>query len=239
MRELKAQFCARRGELFLILGVEAGFFILGEILFAVIMHTEGSENTVFQIGTLAAVIAAAFVIGTMRISVLPLHFNLAVSMRTARKRFMPAFLLVSCLENLTAAGAAYLLSLLETRIMQTVYSGMSREFVSEYIFQWKYILAACLGLVALNMFMGMLFMKYGQIAWAGFWVLWVISTVGAPKIYKLMKQVQGTVLGDIFRSVSDFTGGFTENGILAAAVIVSLSLLAVSWIVLRRQEVKM
>ena len=232
MRELKAQFCARRGELFLILGVEAGFFILGEILFAVIMHTEGSENTVFQIGTLAAVIAAAFVIGTMGISVLPLHFNLAVSMRTA-------FLLVSCLENLTAAGAAYLLSLLETRIMQTVYSGMSREFVSEYIFQWKYILAACLGLVALNMFMGMLFMKYGQIAWAGFWVLWVISTVGAPKIYKLMKQVQGTVLGDIFRSVSDFTGGFTENGILAAAVIVSLSLLAVSWIVLRRQEVKM
>ena len=57
MRELKAQFCARRCELFLILGVEAGFFIPIDILVAVIMHTDGSGNAVFQIGTLAAVIA--------------------------------------------------------------------------------------------------------------------------------------------------------------------------------------
>lgn len=238
MRELKAQLCARWDEMLLILGLEAGFFIIAEIFMAVLVHFQQTDNSVFHIGTVTALVVAVFVVVFMGIGILPVHFNLAVSMGSARKRFMPVFLLLSFLENLAAAAAAYLLSLLETQILRSAYAGIKLESRTEDFFRWKYILAACLGLAALNAFMGMLFIKLGKIAWTIIWVLWMVCCFGIPRIGHIAETAKGTVFGEICGAVIRAVSGLTEGGILAGIVIVSAGMLAVAWGMLRKQEVR-
>ena len=50
MRELKAQLCARWDEMLLILGLEAGFFIIAEIFMALEIEKNGYTNIDSMIG---------------------------------------------------------------------------------------------------------------------------------------------------------------------------------------------
>lgn len=239
MRVWKGHLYARLDEIMLMLGAELVFFAVGELMFTFVAKTQGLDGSVIPIGTLCALMAAVTIAVFMGIGVLPVHFNMAVSMGITRNRFIPVFLLVSFAENLAAAGVAFLFSFPETWVLRVVYAGVKLESFTGYVFQWKYILTACLGLAALHVFFGMLLMRLGKIAWTVLWLLWMACAVGGPGLARLAESMQETAFGKLCAAVLDMVRGFTESGILAGIVIASVVMIAASWGMLYRQEVKM
>ena len=94
MRVWKGHLYARLDEIMLMLGAELVFFAVGELMFTFVAKTQGLDGSVIPIGTLCALMAAVTIAVFMGIGVLPVHFNMAVSMGITRNRFIPVFLLV-------------------------------------------------------------------------------------------------------------------------------------------------
>lgn len=236
MRELKEQFYMRWDEMLVILCMEAGFFLFGQIILAVVINVVREKSCV-QLGTLLSLFVPFFVMLFLGIGVLPMHFSIAVCLGAVRKRFVPAFFIVSFLENAVAAGVSYLLFHLENLLFRIIYPGFEIESDMQVIFQLKYLLPACLGAVALNSFFGALFLKMGKLALTVFWVIWIAVCVGGPRLVHFVEIVKSkdTAMGAAFRRFFEFVQGFTESSILAGAVLVSAVLLGISWGMLRRQ----
>lgn len=80
-RELKKQLYTRWDEITLMLVVEAGFFLFGELMLAAAVYGIGGiERTVIPIGTMLAACVPVILMVFFGMSSLAMNFNLAVSM---------------------------------------------------------------------------------------------------------------------------------------------------------------
>lgn len=237
MREMKRQFCMRWDEMLLIFGLEVGFFLFGEMMLGIMVYGVGEKESIFPLGSMMAVFVPVFIMVFVGMSTLPLHFNIAVGMGAVRRRVVPAMLAMSMIINVMAVWIGDLFFHLEQWIFRVAYAGIKIEFDLSVIFQWKYIFPACLAVVALNALIGALFLKYGKVAFTIFWVLWMAVFIGGPRIAHLLDSTQSNAFLDMCRKVVNIFQGFTENGILSAVMIVSIGLLFVAWMMLRKQQV--
>ena len=237
MREIKRQFCMRWDEFLMILVMEAGFFLFGEIILWIVVYGLEEKESIFPMGTLLALFAPIFVMVFVGMSSLPLYFNMAVGMGAARRHVVPAMIGMSLLIDIGAAWTAYLFYYLEQWIFGILYAGIEVEMSLQFVFRWKYILPVCLAVVAFNVLVGALFMKYGKIAFTIFWILWMVFCIGGPRLAHLMAGAQDNAFLRVCRKIAELIGGFSERGILTAVVLVSVVLIAASWILLRKQQV--
>lgn len=224
MRELKKQWSMRWDEVLLVLGIEAGAFLFGEILIVIAVNIVGAD-TVFEMGTLLALMVPLFLMLFLGVTVLIVCFNTGISMGDTRKRLVPMTFAMSYLEYLMMVGIAYLLHHLELWILRVFYPEMENEMNMAVIFHWKYILPVCLVLVAVQAIFGTLVLKYGKSA---FWVLWAIYMV---VVIGLPRAVNHGPAAKLFTKV-------TEAGVLAGMTAVSAVLIMVSCFMLRKQQVQ-
>ncbi len=228
MKNITKQFYMRWDELLMMLGIELGMFLFGEILFTVVTHIFGEEGSVFEVGTMMALFAPLSILFFSGCSFLFVYFNIGISMGEVRRRFVPMILAMTYLECLLVTAGAYLLHLLEQWKFRTFYKGIENELDLGVIFQWKYILIICLAITALQAFFGMLFLKFGKSA---FWVLWAVYItvlIVVPRIKDTAFILGNKVLINLFSS---------EKILLAGAAGISIILLAVSYFFLRKQQV--
>lgn len=237
MRELKRQFCMRWDEMLLVLGLEAGFFLLGEIMLGIIVHGLGEKESVVPLGTIMALLVPVVLMLFVGMSSLPLYFNMAVGMGSVRRHVVPAMLGMSMLINIVAAWMAYVFYYLEKWIFHVVYSGIVNEIDLQFVFRWKYILPACLAVVAVNAIMGALFLKYGKIAFTIFWILWMVGFIGGPRAWKYLQGAQDHVVYQVLKKIGDLFFGFSERGILTAVAVASAAVIFTAWMLLRKQQV--
>lgn len=227
----------RWDEVLVILGMEAGTFLFGEILLGIVVYVTGEKGSVFPIGTMLALLVPAFVMVFVGMSSLPLYFSTAVSMGAVRRHVVPALLGSSLLIELAAAWEAYLFYYLERWIFGLLYAGKEIELDLQFVFRWKYILPVCLAVVAVNALMGALFLKYGKTAFTIFWVLWMAIGICTPRLGHMLESAQDNAFVRVCRRIADLIGGFSERGILTTVVLVSAGLIFASWMLLRKQQV--
>lgn len=238
MREIKKQICLRWDEMLLVLVMEAGMFLLGEILLGFVVYGLGEKESVFPLGTLMALLVPAFVMMFLGMSSLPFHFNISVSMGTPRRYVVPAMLVTSLFIDVAAAWATYLFYSLEKGIFQIAYAGIEVETDLGFVFQWKYILPVCLLVVALNALTGAMFLKFGKKVFTIFWILWMVVFIGGPRMMHLLDDhTKKNAFLSVCRKIVDLLD-FSERGILTAAVCLAVVLAAAAWMVLRRQQVE-
>lgn len=237
MREIKRQFFMRWDEFLMILVLEAGFFLFGEVILGIVIYGLGEKESVFPLGTLLALFVPIFVMVFIGMSSLPLYFNTAVGMGAVRRHMVPAMLGISLLIDITAAWTAYLFYYLEQWIFGMFYAGIEVEMDLQFVFRWKYILPACLAVVGINALTGALFLKFGKAAFTVFWILWMVVFIGGPRLGHLLASAHDNVFLRICRKIVELIGGFSERGILTAVAVVSAALIAASWMLLRKQQV--
>lgn len=240
MIELKKQFCKqlciRWDELLLLLITELFAFALGEIILKIVVGVAGENDEFFEAGVLAACISIAVMIAFISCNVLSICFNLAIGMCSTRKSFVSAYLLVTWLEFWAMAGTAYLLHHLELWILRAMYPGLRNEFDMGVIFQWKYMLITGLALVAANLAIGTFFLRFGKISIIIIWAFWMLACHGWPRLFHSFyhNTEDGKTYGLTLGTVT-----ITENIVLAGVAGVSMVLIFISWLMLRKQQVKM
>lgn len=237
MREIKRQFFVRWDELLMILVMEAGFFLFGEILLGIVVYGLGEKESIFPMGTLLALFVPVFVMIFIGMSSLPLYFNTAVGMGAVRRHVVPAMYCISLLTNVVAAWTAYLFYYLEQWIFGVLYAGIEIEMDIQFVFQWKYILPVCLAVLGVNALMGALFLKYGKIAFTVFWILWMVVFIGGPRLGHFLESTHDNAFLRMCRKIVELIRGFSERGILTIVAVVSAVLMLVSWMLLRKQQV--
>ena len=119
MREIKRQFFMRWDELLMVLVMEAGFFLFGEIILGIVVYGVGERESIFPMGTLLALFVPLFVMVFIGMSSLPLYFNIALGMGAVRRHMVPAMLSISLLIDIAAVWTAVRIP------MEIYFAGMS------------------------------------------------------------------------------------------------------------------
>lgn len=238
MRELKKQFVMRWDELLTIFSLQLFLFLAGEVIVAVVVYTV-KEETVVELGTLMALAGILLVLFFIGASVMQICFNMGISMCDVRKRLVPAIFFVTFLETMAAIGAAYLFHRLELWIFQTFYPGMENELDLGFLFQWKYILLAGLAFTAVYSLLGVLFIRYGKIAFWIFWVIWFLGCLGPSIAGKLWSRYRHTAVVRGISSVWSVFGQIAESAVLWGIAGAAVLILMISYFLLRRQQVNL
>ncbi len=235
MKELKKQLTIRWDMILFMLGLEFCLFVFGEILLLCVTQIFHQDEA-FEIGTIMTLVATSSILIIGDTNTLALSFNTGISMGGTRRRLVPAYFIVSYLECLSASFFAFLLYQLETWILKTFYSGMEATHVVSQCFQPKYILTASLAITALNTVFGTLFLKFGKYAFIALWILWFLCFTILPRMGRILPKYQDTVWG---RACMNLLSNLTEGRLIAGIAVLSFLLLLISWLMLRRQQVKL
>lgn len=237
-RELKKQLYTRWDEITLMLVVEAGFFLFGELMLAAAVYgIGGKERTVIPIGTMLAVCVPVILMVFFGMSSLAMNFNLAVSMGSVRSRYVMAMLGVSYLQAVALLWIADLFYALEQWIFRVAYAGMKNELEMGVFFQWKYILPVSLAVVAIAALIGALFLRFGKGVFVIFWIFWMAAVIGGPQLAKILASKKDNAFLRLLRGMARGFRGFPQAGLLVIITAISVAMLAAAWMVLRRQQV--
>ncbi len=234
MKELKQQVRLRRDELLMIPAFETGFFLFGEIIIWFLLRS-GDEAEVYNLGSLVLAASTCFLLISMGAAMLPLCFNISISMGSTRRHMIPAYYLITFAECIAAAAYAFLLSNLEMWILQTCFDGYKITLITGPLFQIKYILPAALAIVALHTLFGSLYLKFGTPALIIFWILLISSFNIVPHVISALGRYHHTAWG---RALLEFFNNITEFRLLILLYACSAVILLISWLMLRRQQVR-
>ncbi len=237
MKEIKGILYMQRDEIIVYLMLETGFFLFGEILLWVIVYVAGEKESILPLGTLVALCMSGFILAFGSGASIPTCFNTAVGMGAARKRSVPVIFGAYLVMDLIVAWAACLFYHLERWIFRLAYAGMPLEQDFGYIFRWKYLLPACLAMVAWNALVGAIFLKIGKVVFVFVYILWMVVCIGVPRLEALIQSTQDNVFLRLCRATVDWVAGCSQAGILAAVVTASAVCMFFAWMLLRRQQV--
>lgn len=236
MREIKKQIYLRWDEFISLFCLEIGFFLFGEIMLAIVIRI-AHENEVFELGTLLAIVVPFFMDLFVSISSLASCFNYGISMCDTRKRLLPVILATTFLECFGVSMIAWLFHGLESWILRVFYPGMRNELSLSPLFQWKYILVACIVLVAIQALFGMLFLRFGKIALWSIWAIWMILCLGSTRLADFIKEYKDSVQMQAIRDICGVFSGLTETGLLVGISGICVLIILLSCFFLRKQQV--
>ncbi len=240
MKELKKQLCIRTDEILLLLGMEMAVFCFGELVIAAAFAWPGNTpETLLEIGTIMSLMIPLFMIAYAGIGSFGVCFNMGVGMGSTRKHLVPMFCIVTYLECIAGLCLSSLLQRLESWIFLSAYPRIEKEFDMGVVFQWKYIIVASAAITAVNVFFGALFIKYGRLAFAILWGLWILATGIASRAAKIADFIKNEKQWRFFNQILRALSEMPQQAALVAVVLVSLILALASWFLLRRQPVEL
>lgn len=226
-------------DLLIILGPMAGAWLFGVIIVAVIMNVPALEAEDYALmgGFMMLIVwvAVNLFVGAFT---LEKQFGMAVSMGRSRKEFILTYWIIYTLNVLLEFFSIILLDKVERVLASWLYRGMPCDFdPMPYLLDWRLILGILIVVPAVNLFLGMLIMKFQRKAFWGIWVVWMLGSIGLPRLVHFVDENAHHPVAQALNSMIEAvvslgaTGGF----LLAAAVGVVLMLIA--GMVLRKQPV--
>ncbi|MBP3542927.1 MAG: hypothetical protein J6J86_01735 [Lachnospiraceae bacterium] len=226
-------------DLLIILGSMAGAWLFGVILVAVIMNIPALEAEDYAlIGGFMMLIVWVAVNLFVGAFTLEKQFGMAVSMGRSRKEVILTYWIIYTLNVLLEFFSIILLDKVERVLAAWLYRGVPCGFdLMPYLLDWRLILGILIVVPAVNLFLGMLIMKFQRKAFWGIWAVWMLGSIGLPKLVHFVDEnvhhPVAQALNSMIEAVVSLgaTGGF----LLAAAVGVVLMLIA--GMVLRKQPV--
>lgn len=228
LKELKIQFAKRKKELLSYGAVCMVCWLFGLLLGIFLgSHTEIEEGMIL-VGTLIAMIIMFIIhfLGTSFSFVV--DFNLAVSMGSVRKCYVPAYVLFTMAELAQIMLFIVLMGHLEKGILQEMFPERVLDLDLTPYIDLKVCLAVIIGMTVLELFTGSLILCFGWKSLWGIWALWMLASV-VPGILVQNERLKGEMLA--------LLDGITGGTIAAIAILLCLLLTMASWGMLRRQRV--
>lgn len=238
MREIKKQLCIRQEEFVFILASGAIAFLFGEILLAVVVNILHEKDSIFPIGTFLTLLIMLVMFTFLGITSMATNYCLGIRMCSTRRRFVPMLVLGTFVEFLAALAEVYLLYHLEIRIFRLAYAGIENEVDLGILFQWKYILCAGVMIIALNLFFGALYLKFGQLVFIIFWLFWIAFSISIQGISHILSSDHNSAWAQFWHRIADLCATLSENGMIAILISISIMFSLISWFMLRKQEAR-
>ncbi len=213
-----------------------GGFLVGQILHALILHTDPTATHSVPLGSiLAAAAAVVFVIMESTSSIRTL-FHMEVSMGCTRKRFYVSFFTV----QLTSCAAAFLLLLflawIENDLNAWLYPGLAAKLdFMEGLLKWG--VPAALAVTTVGDFCGTLLMRFGRTAFWILWAVWMLLCVGFPQVHDAIEEAPGSFFGVLGMRILEMTGKVPTGGWMALLAAAVIGCAVGAWQIIRKQEV--
>lgn len=212
----------------------AGVLILWLIGFGILhlIMLEDAESWL-ALGTLMAIMIEAMIALLTGVISMGICFNLQVSMGCTRKRFYVSYYLANVVKDLLIVLLLLLLCAAETQLCKVIYPGTASKLD---LFPWLLKLGApaALAVPAVGILCGALLLRFGRKGYWVLWFLWMFAFLGVPRI---MDAPDGTFFGELAGGISRVAQAVPEGGWILAGAAGILLCIAVSWGMLRRQQV--
>lgn len=211
-------------------------WLAGNVLVAVILYIDSSKD-IYELSSLIMGIVMLVYVLIVGIYGFATEFNLAVGMGISRKRFVPAYLIVSLLNEILLFGlfcAGYFIEHLELRIF---YGVEKSSFDIMFVVGSWYVPLALLLLAALQLFFGSLKLKFGQKGMWVFWLLWMMMCVVPGRIVNSMEHAPDSVLGKLGNGGVKIAALLGTGGLVVLTTGALAVMIGVTYLTMRRQQV--
>lgn len=188
-----------------------------------------------MLGTLMATLIEAIISLFTGVISMGICFNLQVAMGCTRKRFFVSYYLANVTKNLLILLLLLYLCAAEIGLYEWIYPGIGLE-IELNLFPWilKLGVLVALAIPALGNLCGAILLRFGRKGFWVLWFLWMFVFVGVPRI---MGAPDGTLFGKLAAWISRMALAVPAGGWILAGAAGILLCLAVSWGMLRRQQV--
>lgn len=211
--------------------------VFGMVLVAIIVYVD-SESYALMGGFLAALLWAVvnvFVIA----STFERRLSVAVGMGRTRREFFLCRIAVIALNTALELLLLWGIDLVERGLSSLLYTGLSCEFdMMPYLLKPGMIAGLLLLVPAVGMLLGMLLTRFQRKAFWGIWLLWMLGSLGLPKIMHMVHDNPDSLAVRIMNGIMQTVSTMGVYAGLGAALVCSLVMLAVSYLMLQRQEVR-
>jgi len=237
--KIKSNFSLRTNELRITVVISVFCFIIGHIMLRLIMEFDKSvDMTSFELGTVLTAMITFLTTIAMGANNYSNHINYALSMGKRRRDIITAHIVVALIKSFVATSLIYIYHEIESYICRTSYKGIPEDFDFDKLFTFEIFFVILIALIALETFMGSMLTRFGQ---KTFWIMWVICVLGFSFIPSAIEHtVDGTATGitaAIGQFIIDVFTGLNMNTILIGICILSIILISMPYILLRKHRV--
>lgn len=185
------------------------------------------------LGTLMAIMIEAMIALLTGVISMGICFNLQVSMGCTRKRFFVSYYLANVVKDLLIVLLLLLLCAAETQLCRMIYPGIREELD---LFSWILTMGvpAALAVPAVGSLCGAILLRFGRKGYWVLWFLWMFAFLGVPRI---MGAPDGTFFGELAGGITRMAQTVPAGGWILTGAAGILLCIAVSWGMLRRQQV--
>ena len=217
-----------------------GFGLFGTILFEVTMRlseVKAENPQTFEMAFLMSVIAFMGVIFLFAMQIVQRSFQTAVGMSCTRKSFFAGSVLCALVSSIFGVAALFIVSLTEQlrlRYWWSEYPCESRDLESLTPAVLFFFMIA---FVVLSQLIGVLFLRFGKLAFWVLWLTWMIGCFIIPRVKDDMDEKRDTVFSGIGHIIGQIVTGLPLFAWLLIGTAFLAVLLLISYRILMRQQV--
>ncbi len=222
--DLKKFIYIKRREILVMLCVEVGLALIGEILLAIVMYTSRLTEDYFQVGSLMAIIGTVVIMFITSISSSS-DFNLLLSMGLTRKRFYIINILYEIMIMalcIAVIYGTYFICALPHRIMYNFVDWSNVDDIGKILKPGYVLFGACM-LIAFAQIMTYVFIRFKNLGFVILWCVWMICFVVIPKSVDVIgsqNNAVGKIAGPIIEKLNIFYGtGFGLAGVVILCIV--------------------
>lgn len=216
-----------------------GFGLLGTAVYEVAMRVSlvnAEDPQTFEMAFLMSLIAFMGVIFLFAMLVVQRNFQTAVGMSRTRKSFFAGSVLCALTSALFGAAALFIVSLTERIRLRYWWSGYScetnfRKYITPAVF-----LFFVFAFVTLSQLLGVLFLRFGKLAFWVLWFVWMIGCFTIPRVLDDLDKERDTVFSGIGHMIRRIASGLPLFAWLLIGTVLLALLLLVSYRILMRQQ---
>ncbi len=227
----------RLDELVLYVAVDLGVFLFGSLLLGLVTYfgSDEPDYTVFRLGTVMAWIIFCFISIGMGMFGMSCYFNWHVGFGRTRKSFFICDVTTEFCWNLISLIIIWALSFAEGGILKLFYSSYQEDSKGLWGMWLGYMIPVlALLLSVVRELTGTLIMRFGNKA---FWVMWGIWMIICFVPGKIASNKNGA-LGKMIERITAWIIGMSISGWAIIGLVFVILMLAVSWLLMRKQMVK-
>lgn len=227
----------RLDELALYVAVDLGVFLLGSLLLGLVTYfgSDEPDYTVFRIGTIMAWIIFCFISVGMGMFGMSGYFSWHVGFGRTRKSFFICDITTEFCWNLISLMIIWGLSFAEGGILKLFYGSYQEDYKDLWGMWLGYMIPVlALLLAVVRELTGTLIMRFGNKA---FWVMWGVWMFICLVPGKIAGNKNG-VAAKVIKGIKVWVTGVSISGWVIMGIVLVILMLAVSWLLMRKQMVK-
>jgi len=204
-----------------------------------IMNTAAEGEDYGEMGTLFAILFGVMINIFGGIFTVQADFNNAISMGKTRKSYIPAKYLVSVMGTAMIIVTIWVVNILERFLYSKSFPNVGNtELNFAVVFDNPIILIGyIIGMPAIALFLGGLYMKLGVKFFWVMWTLWMVVCLGLPRIDDAMTENPDSIPAKIGFAAIDFFKDITMTQGIIAFVVCLIVVVVGNVFIFRKQRV--